>query len=195
METKVSPLTPYEQAFSAKFEQYTTAVDAKLETKPNYAIGNEYATYLRPLSEDMLYFYLNENGIDTSKALINAYEKNAAAPYTQYQNSHYCVRYIDAEGKLQEKYYDYVTCDQYGNSMFQNYNNDPTPNKASEIAGINLVYKVPTYKDLEGNTTTTFTYYTAEERANLTTAEKNLYNKKKVVDGQEFYVSQRIGWE
>ncbi|SFH97568.1 hypothetical protein SAMN04487830_11531 [Pseudobutyrivibrio sp. OR37] len=65
-----------------------------------------------------------------------------------YENHHFVIKYsklIDGTLTYQERYYDYVTCDHDGNSLFHDNNN--SEDIAKNVGGINVVEKSPIYSN------------------------------------------------
>ena len=157
------------------------AVRAQLyEQNKNLTMDNYYKNEGRQLAKEMILYKLIMTGEvsaeDADKVFFGEnFNKN-------YDDKHYCVKYvkiIDDEPVYVERYFDYVTCDEEGNSMFQGLVENE--NDSSVVAGINVVEKTPTYK------------VWTEDPHKVSTYEKNVPGKIKnqTVYGYTFHAAQR----
>ena len=179
----------------------TTKLDAAEEQlKGKTTISTEdYIGYLRPIAEEMIKYELVQSGeveySRLSEVKIDYYKtKDSVNNIAEYYNSHFCVRYIDSKGQLQEKYFDYVTCDSEGKSMIKESLTDSTPDLVKNYGGVNVLGKTATYHDLEGNNTTDYVYYAKADYSKLSAAEKKLYFKHNDLSGNTYYYANRTGW-
>ena len=158
-----------------------------------------YKNYLRPIAEEMIKYELVQSG-EVEYSRLNEVKityfktKDNANNIAEYYNSHFCVRYIDSKGQLQEKYFDYVTCDSEGRSMIKTSLSDNTPDKVENYGGVNVLGKTATYHDLAGDNTTDYVYYKKADYNQLTSAEKKLYTKHTDFSGETYYYANRTGW-
>lgn len=180
--------------------------DALTAIKNNHPEGSgkyditkdEYTTYLRPVAEALIKYYLVQNGdvayADLANVQINYWDKGENN-ISAYDNSHYCVRYVDSAGTLYEQYFDYVTCDKDGNSLF-NGAQDIDPDDSTQVTGINLLTKLaPVYRDINGKSTDTFSYYTDKQRAELLSSQQKNCKKSVEINDTTYYYIQRTGWD
>ena len=160
--------------------------------------AEDYKKYLRPVAEDLIKYELVQSGeVEYSNLgqVSIVYYKRSENGLSEYYNSHYCVRYVNTQGVLREKYFDYVTCDLNGKSMFTtDVNHDNTPELVENFGGINILEKIPTYSNLEGENTTDYIYFVKADYNNLSQAEKDLYHKNATFNKVTYYYANRTGW-
>ena len=188
---------------SALEGQISTQTNAMLQVKDNllkqgveYLSGAQgeqfYKDYTRPLALTMIKYNLLISGevtpidvqhVGTDKDAYIRFSENFKGGY---ENKHFCIRYVDTEGVLQEKYFDYVFCNDKGESVFKegNSNNDA---KLSNLYGINVVEKIPNYKYTEDNTFIYWTEKTSEVKSLISQGKV----KEVVINKKSYYVLTR----
>lgn len=126
-----------------------------LENKAYYVeIGQKLAAQLiqyklildGEITED--YAYENASQLSTKVGTENVYRENTCVYFhwsdKGYEYHHFCVKYLNAITKAYtERYFDYVTCDKDGNSIWTGENK--IKDNASLVKGINMVEKIPVY--------------------------------------------------
>ena len=164
-----------------------TAVRTQLdEENKDLTLDNYYKNEGRVLAKEMILYKLILTGeVSAEDADKVFFGENFNHDYV---GKHYCVKYvkiIDGEPVYIERYFDYVTCDEEGNSLFQGLVENE--NDSSVVAGINVVEKTPTYKVWK------------EDPHKVSTYDKNVSGKIKnqTVFGYTFHAAQRdekAGW-
>ena len=156
--------------------------------------NNYYQDYARPLALAMIKYYLVYAGEVPEAGPTNV--EIGAWFGSDYTNKHFCVRYIKSPGVLAERYFDYVTCDNDGNPLIKVNESDTFDDVATNVAGIVVLEKVPTYAFYDGddNTKIVAVEDTSENRATYKAQLGNSLMKGVNVCGKHYYVSQRIGW-
>ena len=102
-----------------------------------------------------------------------------------YYNNHFVVKYIK-DGEYKERYFDYVTCDKDGDSIYKgqyNYSED----SYDKVFGINVVEKVPEYIDKDKKQTVWGQTFNYKQRD--TFADAGDYTKNK---GKEWYTRNQF---
>ena len=102
-----------------------------------------------------------------------------------YYNNHFVVKYIK-DGEYKERYFDYVTCDEDGDSIYKgqyNYSED----SYDKVFGINVVEKVPEYIDKAKKQTVWGQTFDYKQRD--TFADAGDYTKNK---GKEWYTKNQF---
>jgi multidrug efflux pump subunit AcrA (membrane-fusion protein) len=163
-----------------KMDEETAAREALKEQHKNLSIGNYYEKEGRSLAKEMILYKLLLTGEvkaeDADKVFFGEnFNKD-------YDNKHFCVKYvkeIDGQPVYVERYFDYVTCDADGNSLFKG--DGVNENDSEIVAGINVVEKTPTYK------------VWTEDPHKVSTYEKNIAGKIKdqKVFGYTFHAAMR----
>ncbi len=163
-----------------KAEEEAAVRETLSEQGKNLTLDNYYKNEGRQLAKEMILYKLILTGEvsaeDADKVFFGENFNH------DYEDKHYCVKYvkiIDDEPVYLERYFDYVTCDEEGNSMFQGLVENE--NDSSLAAGINVVEKTPTYK------------VWTEDPHKVSTYEKNVSGKIKnqSVFGYTFHAAQR----
>ncbi|MDC7279428.1 hypothetical protein NXH64_07910 [Butyrivibrio fibrisolvens] len=164
-----------------------TAVRTQLdEANKDLTVDNYYKNQGRVLAKDMILYKLILTGeVSAEDADKVVFGENFNHDYV---GKHYCVKYvkiIDGEPVYIERYFDYVTCDEEGNSLYQGLVENE--NDSSIVAGINVVEKTPTYKVWK------------EDSHKVSTYDKNVTGmiKNQKVFGYTFHAAQRdeqAGW-
>lgn len=179
-------LDAQEAVVNEKIEE-ETAVRTQLDAEnKNLTVDNYYKNQGRVLAKDMILYKLILTGeVSAEDADKVFFGENFNHDYV---GKHYCVKYvkvIDGEPVYIERYFDYVTCDEEGNSLYQGLVENE--NDSSIVAGINVVEKTPTYK------------VWTEDPHKVSTYDKNVSGKIKnqKVFGYTFHAAQRdeqAGW-
>lgn len=164
-----------------------TAVREQLdEANKDLTLDNYYKNEGRALAKEMILYKLLLTGeVSAEDADKVFFGENFNHDYV---GKHYCVKYVkmvDGEPVYVERYFDYVTCDEEGNSLYQGLVENE--NDSSIVDGINVVEKTPTYK------------VWTEDPHKVSTYEKNVPGKIKnqTVFGYTFHAAQRdeqAGW-
>ena len=162
-------LEEQESFVNTKFDaEVARREDISDDKKPDLGAGDYYKNYGRPLAVELIKYNLLQLGkIDANNIDALQYKWWEGT----YEEKHLCVQYIGTDGQYHEEYYDYVTADADGNSMYQvegdKVNGISRENYAPGVSGINVVEKKaifeetpsPTknyeinYTDSEGNVT------------------------------------------
>ncbi|SDB34626.1 hypothetical protein SAMN02910298_01688 [Pseudobutyrivibrio sp. YE44] len=166
-------------------------------------VGEDFYTdYTRPLALTMIKYNLLVNDQVTADDLANfGTSDSSAIRYSEnfkgksYENKHFCIRYVDKNGVLQEKYYDWVIADENGESIFKANSNDRSDANLTLMHGINVVEKTPIYKYYTEDENT-LTYYkwedlTAEEKSAVTTLKNQGKVKSVKINNVTYYVALR----
>ncbi|WP_099413606.1 hypothetical protein [Pseudobutyrivibrio ruminis] len=117
-----------------------------LQRKPALSLNEYYIPYGRPLAEAMIEYKLLVEG-----KILYANIQNGNLHTGWYGNTYYDKRYvvkwIDLDGNYNEEYFDYVTVDEFGNSLYKDethqtdINGIPHEDYAPGVYGINVVQK------------------------------------------------------
>ncbi len=117
-----------------------------LQKKPALSMNEYYIPYGRPLAEAMIEYKLLVEG-----KILYANIQNGNLHTGWYGNTYYDKRYvvkwIDLDGNYNEEYFDYVTVDEFGNSLYKDethqtdINGIPHEDYAPGVYGINVVQK------------------------------------------------------
>ena len=161
----------------------------------NYlTVSNYYRDYGRPLAKAMIKYYLVYTGEVTAAEVdnieIGEWFDNG------YFDKHFCIRYINPQGELTERYFDYVTADSAGNPMIKETASDRIGDIPSEATGITVLEKTPTYAYYEDGDNTKLVAV-ENTSANRTTYKTQLNSKKmktKDFSGNSYLIAQRNGW-
>ena len=138
----------------AGLEEQESFVNTKLEAeaakreaiqeakKPDLGSGDYYKNYGRPLALELVKYNLLQLGkIDANNIDARQYKWWEG----NYEEKHLCVQYIGTDAQYHEEYYDYVTADAEGNSIYKvegdKVNGISRENYAPDVAGINVVEK------------------------------------------------------
>ncbi|MBE5903077.1 MAG: hypothetical protein E7275_02210 [Pseudobutyrivibrio sp.] len=117
-----------------------------LQRKPALSLNEYYIPYGRPLAEAMIEYKLLVEG----KILYaNIQNGNLHTGWygSTYYDKRYVVKWIDLDGNYNEEYFDYVTVDEFGNSLYKDethqtdINGIPHEDYAPGVYGINVVQK------------------------------------------------------
>ncbi|PHU34327.1 hypothetical protein CSX01_10430, partial [Pseudobutyrivibrio ruminis] len=117
-----------------------------LQRKPALSMNEYYIPYGRPLAEAMIEYKLLVEG----KILYaNIQNGNLHTGWygSTYYDKRYVVKWIDLDGNYNEEYFDYVTVDEFGNSLYKDethqtdINGIPHEDYAPGVYGINVVQK------------------------------------------------------
>ncbi len=138
------------------------------DSKPDLGKNDYYKNYGRPLAVELVKYNLLQLGkIDANNIDALQYKWWEGT----YEEKHLCVQYIGTDAQYHEEYYDYVTADAEGNSIYKvegdKVNGISRENYAPDVAGINVVEKKAVfetepsktkkyeinYTDTEGNVT------------------------------------------
>ena len=106
--------------------QYKLILDGEITTDYLYEAGNQLGSKVDGVWEyktnTCVYSYWNDKG---------------------YEFHHFCIKYLKATTQeYVERYFDYVTCDEEGNSLWEN---NRVKDNTSIVRGINMVEKEPVY--------------------------------------------------
>ncbi|MCR5751443.1 MAG: formylglycine-generating enzyme family protein [Kiritimatiellae bacterium] len=156
--------------------------------------NNYYKDFARPLAKAMIKYYLVYAG-EVPAAELDSVDIGEWFS-VDYMDKHFCVRYIKSPGGLTEKYFDYVTCDSDGNPLIKKDGTDKFDDAVTNVAGIVVLEKVPTYAYYKGDDNTKLVAVKSDQaNRNVYQAELNAKTMKGVnVCGERYLVAQRSGW-
>ncbi|MBR4707316.1 MAG: hypothetical protein IKP29_04595, partial [Pseudobutyrivibrio sp.] len=141
-------LEEQESFVNTKLEAEAAKREAIQEAKkPDLHSGDYYDNYGRPLAVELVKYNLLQLGkIDANNIDALQYKWWNG----NYEEKHLCVQYIGTDAQYHEEYYDYVTADAEGNSIYQvegdTVNGISREDYAPEVSGINIVEKKAVFK-------------------------------------------------
>ena len=106
-----------------------------------------------------------------------------------YEENHLVVKYIDGDGQYQEKYFDYVTCDKDGNSIFTASNHPE--DIARNVIGINVVEKTPIFSN-QTKTQTAYAGTDAEQKVQFYQRDDFAVNENGSKKGVDWYTRAQL---
>ena len=187
-------LAQLEQDVKDLMVQEADARRAVADNKKNLTESNYYQNYARPLAKAIIKYYLVYTGevsvADLDKVDIGEWFNQG------YYDKHFCVRYLNNEGMPQERFFDFVTCDAAGNPLIKESLSDKFDDTPSNVTGIVVLEKTPTYAFHEAgdNTKPVVVEDTTENRATYKAQTKAATMKYRDVGGNHYIISQRTGW-
>lgn len=136
-------LDSQEAIVNEKLTAESEARQAALDNKKQLSGNNYYNEQGRGLAIEMIKYKLlldgEVDGEGVNNILYQYYSPN-------YEDNHFCVKYVknvDGENVYCEKYFDYVTCDENGQSIFKGQG--VNENNPANVTGINILEKTPVY--------------------------------------------------
>ncbi len=132
-----------------KLQEEEAARTALAENGTQLKMNNYYEKYGRGLAIEMIKYKLLLDGEVDAEHINQVFYKYYSS---NYENNHFVVKYlkeVDGQTVYVERYYDYVTCDKDGNSIYQG--RGVNENDSTIVSGINVLEKTPIYSSTVKN--------------------------------------------